>query len=98
MRHIIGFFLCLAFITLILTFSAPFVGWVRNSDTHVTSVVDTLAFDPDLGPMTRYTVQVFGMSFSPALAIGHVAAIVVSPIGLLAVMLYYLLARVLPKG
>jgi len=95
-RHIIGYGICLAFITLTLTFSGPFIDVVRSSDTHVTTLIGALGFDPNIGWMTRITINVFGVSFTPALVIGHVLGIMISPIGLVAFMIYFIFRRAFP--
>lgn len=95
-RHVIGYLVCVAFLTLILTFVGPFFDLIQASETHVGRIIDVFRYDPDIGPWTSYTVHMFGLSFAPVVALGHVIAVVASPVGLLALMLYFLMAWVMP--
>jgi hypothetical protein len=95
---VIGYLCCLAFITLALTFFRFFPDVVRNVEANANTVVAGLKFDPALGAAARFTVRLFGQTFSPALVLGHFLAIVVSPIGLFALLFYVLLAWMLPAG
>lgn len=95
-RHVIGYLCCLAFITLALTFFQFFPDVVRNVEASANTVVDGLKSDPTLGPAARLTVHAFGESFSPALVLGHFVAIMLSPIGLIALLGYILLSWMLP--
>ena len=92
----IGYLCCLAFITLILTFFQFFPDVVRNIEANANTVIDGFKSDPTLGPAARFTVHAFGGSFSPALALGHFVAIVLSPIGLFALLFYVVITWMLP--
>lgn len=92
----IGYLCCLAFITLALTFFQFFPDVVRNVEASANTVVEGLKFDPTVGPAARFTVRLFGESFSPALVLGHFVAIVVSPIGLFALVFYVIISWMLP--
>jgi hypothetical protein len=93
---LIGYLCCLAFITLALTFFQFFPDVVRNVEANANTVIDGLKTDPTLGAPARFTLRLFGESFSPALVLGHVIAIVVSPIGLFALVLYTVISWMLP--
>ncbi len=69
---------------------------MRNVEASANTVVEGLKFDPALGPAARFTVRLFGESFSPALVLGHFVAIVVSPIGLFALVVYVIISWMLP--
>jgi hypothetical protein len=95
-RHLIGYLCCLAFVTLVLTFFGFFPGVVRNVEANAGGFLDGFSSDPTFGPAVRYTPSVFGTPFSPALALGHFIAIVISPIGLVTLLVYVLIAWMLP--
>jgi len=95
-RHIIGYLCCLVFITFVLTFFGFFAGIVRDIEANTGIVMDGFKTDPTFGPMISYTAHPFGTSFSPALALGHVVGIIVSPIGLFALLFYVVIAWMLP--
>lgn len=92
----IGYLCVLAFITLVLTFFQFAPDMVRNIEANANTVLDGLKPDPTFGPAVRYTVHLFGGSFSPALVFGHFVAIVLSPIGLFALLVYILISWMLP--
>ena len=92
----IGYLCCLVFITLALTFFNFFPDVVRNVEANANTVIDGLKFDPTLGTAVRFTVRLFGETFSPALVLGHFLAIVLSPIGLFALLFYVLISWMLP--
>ena len=92
----IGYLCCLAFITLALTFFQFFPDVVRNVEANANTIVDGLKSDPTLGAATRFTVRAFGGSFSPALVLGHFIALVISPIGLFALVFYSVIVWMLP--
>lgn len=69
---------------------------VRNVEANANTVIEGLKFDPTLGGAARFTVRLFGESFSPALVLGHFIAIVLSPIGLFALVFYILISWMLP--
>jgi hypothetical protein len=92
----VGYLSCLAFIVLVLTFFQFFPDVVRNVEANANTAIDGLKSDPTLGPAARFTVHVFGDSFSPALVLGHFVAIVLSPIGLFALLFYILISWMLP--
>ncbi len=92
----IGYLCCLAFITLTLTFFRFFPDVVRNVEANANTVIDGLKFDPTLGGAARFTVRLFGETFSPALVFGQLLAIVLSPIGLFALLFYVIIAWMLP--
>ena len=96
MRHVIGYLVCLTFLTLVLTLFGFFPNLIRNNDANVGATLTLLQDDPNVGPAVRYTVSVFGTSFSPVLVLGHFLAIVISPIGLFALLFYFVLAWMLP--
>ena len=96
MRHLIGYLCSLAFVVLVLTFFGFFPSVVKNVEANAETYLSGLRFDPNLGPMVNYTAHAFGTSFSPALALGHLIAIIVSPIGLFALLFYSLIAWMLP--
>ena len=79
-----------------MLFRSPFIDVVRSSDTHVTTLIGALGFDPNFGWVTRVTINVFGVSFTPALVVGHLLGIVISPIGLVAFMLYFIFRKAFP--
>lgn len=95
-RHLIGYLCCLAFVTLALTFFGFFPTVVKNVEANAETYLNGLRYDPNFGPLVSFTAHVFGASFSPALAIGHLVAIVVSPIGLFTLLLYALITWMLP--
>ena len=92
----IGYLCCLAFITLTLTFFQFFPDVVRSVEANANTVIDGLKTDPTLGAAARLTVRLFGESFSPALVLGHFIAIVLSPIGLFALVFYIVISWMLP--
>ena len=94
--RVIGYLVCLAFVTLALTLLGPFFGMIENSEANVGRIIDSYRFDPAIGPWTTYTVEVFGTAFSPVIALGHLAAVVASPVGLLALLLYFLISWMMP--
>jgi hypothetical protein len=93
---LIGYLCCLAFITLTLTFFPFFPGVVRNVEANANIVIDGLKTDPTFGAAARLTVRAFGQSFSPALVLGHVIAVVLSRIGLFALAFYVVISWMLP--
>ncbi len=95
-RHLVGYLCCLAFITLVLTFFQFFPDVVRNIEANANTVIDGFKSDPTLGPAARFTVRVFGESLSPALVLGHFVAIILSPIGLFALLFYIVISWMLP--
>lgn len=95
-RHVIGYLVCLTFVTLVLTFFGFFTNIVRNIEANAGVFLDGFRTDPTFGPMINYTVHAFGASFSPALALGHVVAIIISPIGLFTLLFYFVIAWMLP--
>ncbi|HLW61419.1 MAG TPA: hypothetical protein VKV57_16060 [bacterium] len=96
MRYVIGYLACLAFIVLILTFFGFFPNLIRNNETNVGTFFNLFSSDRHVGTAMQYTVSVFGLSFSPALALGHFVAIVLSPIGLFTLVFYFVLIWMLP--
>jgi hypothetical protein len=96
MRHVLGYVLCLGFLTLALPYFGLYTNLVSPGEMRVAAVIETLKFDPVIGHALQYTVQVAGASFSPLLMLGHLAAIVFSLVGFLALVLYALLAWILP--
>ena len=96
MKSVIGYLICLAFVSLVLTLFGPFFDMIGKSESHVGKIIDVFGFDPDIGPWTRYTVDILGTPVSPVIALGHLAAVVVSPVGLLALLLYFLISWVMP--
>ncbi len=96
MRHVVGYLVCVAFLTLILTALGPFLELIETSEAHVGRIIDVFRYDPDIGPWTTYTVHAFGISFSPVAMLGHIIAVVASPVGLLALLLYFLMVWVMP--
>ncbi len=95
-RHFIGYLCCLAFVTFVLTFFGFFPDVVRSIEANAGTFLDGFSSDPTFGPMVNYTAHAFGASFSPALALGHFVAIVISPIGLFTLLFYVLIAWMLP--
>ena len=95
-RHVIGYLACLTFVTLVLSFFGSFTNIVRNVEANAGVVLDSFRTDPTFGPMINYTVHAFGASFSPALALGDVVAIIISPIGLFTLLFYFVIAWMLP--
>ncbi|HKV44425.1 MAG TPA: hypothetical protein VJT32_07105 [bacterium] len=96
MRYVIGYLACLAFIVLILTFFGFFPDVIRNNESNVGTFFNFFSNGRHVSPAVQYTVSVFGLSFSPALALGHFVAIVLSPIGLFTLVFYSVLIWMLP--
>ena len=96
MTRVIGYLICLAAVSLVLTIFGPFLDMIGQSDAHIGKIIDAFGFDPAIGPWTRYTVDLFGTSFSPVIALGHLIAIVASPVGLFALLLYFLISWAMP--
>jgi len=94
--RLIGYLICLGAVSLVLTIFGPFFDMIGQSDAHIGKIIDAFGFDPAIGPWTRYTVDIFGTSFSPVIALGHLIAVVASPAGLLALLLYFLISWVMP--
>ena len=92
----IGYLCCLAFITLTLTFFQFFPDVVRNVEANANTVIHGLKSDPTLGAAARFTAHLFGVSFSPALVLGHLITLVISPIGLFALVFYIIIVWMLP--
>lgn len=80
----------------VLTFFQFFPDVVRNIEANANVVIDGLKSDPTFGPAARFTVHAFGESFSPALVLGHFVAIVLSPVGLFALLFYIVISWMLP--
>ena len=92
----IGYLCCLAFVTFVLTFLASFTNVVRDIEANAGTILEGFRANPTVGPLIGYTAHPFGTSFSPALVLGHVVAIIVSPIGLFTLLLYVIIAWMLP--
>jgi hypothetical protein len=69
---------------------------VRAVEANAGTTLDGFRTDPTFGPMINYTARAFGASFSPALALATILAVVVSPIGLFTLLFYLVIAWVLP--
>jgi hypothetical protein len=95
-RHVIGYLCCLVFITFVMTFFRFFPDTVRNIEANTTSVLGAIGSDPAYARAFAYTVHIFGVSFSPPLVLGHLLGIILSPIGLFALLFYFVLNWMLP--
>ena len=95
-RFLLGYLCCLAFVTFVMTFFGFFPTVVRNVEANAGAFLDGFSSDPTLGPIVRYTAYAFGTSFSPVLALGHFIAIVISPIGLFTLLVYFLISWIMP--
>lgn len=95
-RHVIGYLCCLVFITFVLTFFRFFPDTVRNIEANTTGVINGMGSDPAYAGLFAYPVHVFGVSFSPALVLGHLLGLILSPIGLFALLFYFVLNWMLP--
>jgi hypothetical protein len=96
MRHVVGYFCCLGFLSGVLIYLGVFQGLVRSSQATVRDIITVLGLDPEVGPTVKYAFHVGGVALSPAVALGHLAAIVFSTVGLLALILYFLLSWMMP--
>jgi hypothetical protein len=79
-----------------LTFFGFFPTVVRAIEANAGTTLDGFRTDPTVGRMINYTAHPFGTSFSPALALATVVAVIVSPIGLFTLLFYLVLTWVLP--
>ena len=96
MKHLIGYSICLAFTSVVLTFLGFSANLTSGSEAQVGAIFDALETHPDIGNVIHYTLDLFGTPFTPMLAAGDFLALVFSPVGATAVLLYLLVSWILP--
>ncbi len=95
MRHVIGYLICLAFVVLVLAFLGELSPLTKASEARVGAVVQAMetgsgveaSIDPAAGPEE---------TSSPLRDLGHLVAVVFSPVGAIGLGLYLVVIWILP--
>jgi hypothetical protein len=95
MRHVIGYLICLAFVVMALAFLGELSPLTKSSEAHVGAAVQAMETDAGIQASIDPTTPLVDMS-SPLHDLGHVVAIVFSPVGAIGLGLYLLVIWILP--
>jgi len=97
MRHVVGFLICLAFVSAALATFGAFSPLTKNSDASVGAVVQAMEAGGIQASVDHSTAPAPVVdTISPLRDLGHFVAIVISPVGALALGLYLVVIWALP--
>jgi|GEM_PF-2048256 hypothetical protein len=104
MRHLVGYLICLGFVVLALTYMGLYDTVYAHSDRVQATVVATLETDPLVGRAVQGAVHLWTSALAPnplatpiTSVVGRVATVALSPVGAIALGLYWFILWLFPS-
>lgn len=95
MRHVIGYLICLAFVVIALAFLGELSPLTKNSEARVGAAVQAMETHAGIQASIDPTSPPVDLS-APLHDLGHLVAIVFSPVGAIGLGLYLVVTWILP--